>query len=436
MGFIALALFYLKAGNAPNQARRPVANVTQEQSISLQPKGDISVTFEETVRIETTSKAEAFESSTKIEKSANPLDYSEPDAEINTVSSNSNVVNDSDLNVATTKGNTISDGLFEKEDVSRGQQIKTTSSVIGIDGDNPITLGAAPQSGPVKNSASPSIQSNIDEIDSWQTLASSELLPFAIATDAQLGPVPSFSKSGIPYGKFTTKPYWQIGLLAGAGKDWLSPNDEEQNVSGRTFLETRNLQLGLTRSFNKRLAVTAHAHLSQRHERYRTDFTEQFQETVYNPAALVAGGERFGDSVSVRSSQRMKSDRYATLTRLNLGAVVEYLIPTRFCDYAVFGGINYALIQRWSGSRKVQPEEFSPILEDTQGPYTFENALDRRVSYVIGTRVSKPLGNQLQLLLDTRIVLNSRYSIESAFNKRFSETGHSASLSVGLGWRF
>ncbi len=285
-----------------------------------------------------------------------------------------------------------------------------------------------------------------DGLTSADIVASSKLpylnlLPFELEGSEQLGRLPEMPMSRIPYGKLTTKPYWQVGILGGVGKEILSSTNDNFRINGRTILETRSMQLDVKRSFSKRFAVTAHAHILQRQELYRTDLTELYSETVYNPVALVAGGERFGDSVSVLSTNRVRSDRYATLTRLNVGAVGEYLVPTRSCDYGVYAGVNFALVQRWNGSRMVQrvpidrpaPEEMNPIIEDTEGPYS---SLNNRLSFIIGTRVSKPLGRQLNLLFDGRAVLNSHYAIESPFDELFTETGHTFTVSLGLGWRF
>ena len=235
-----------------------------------------------------------------------------------------------------------------------------------------------------------------------------------------------------------------MGVLAGMGYEQLRPNDRVSEVSGRTTLETRSLQFAIRRSLSKRFAISTNVQIMQRHELYRTDLTERFFETVYNSTALVVGGERFGDSVLVVPRQRIQSDRYATFTRTNIGIVGEYLFSTRFCEYAMYGGLNIAVSQKWNGSRMVQRElpgfsiweGVNPIIEDRRGPYNSIGTVSGLFSYVLGARASKPIGGQFRILLDGRLVLDSDYSIESAYREIFTETGNSVSLSLGLGWRF
>lgn len=254
-------------------------------------------------------------------------------------------------------------------------------------------------------------------------------------SEGELKALPALVKSDIQSSGPQKKPYWQIGVLAGAGYEFLRTIEASDSIKGRKLLELRSLRASVTRSFNDRVAITINGQFLQRHELYRTDFTNQYPEVVYNPASLVAGNTAFGDSVTVLSERRLMSDRYARFTRLNVGAMLEYLVPTQVFDFAVYGGVNYTLQQQWKGSRMVQVEAFSPIVEDTRGPYFIEGGLRNRLSYTLGTRVSKPLGTNVRLLFDARAVLLARYNIESAFRELHTESGSSLLFNLGLAWR-
>jgi len=254
--------------------------------------------------------------------------------------------------------------------------------------------------------------------------------------DLQLGPLPEVGPIVKHEVNIPTPQFWQIGLVAGVGKDFISSKSGSSPIRGRTTLETRSLQLSVTRAITNRLAISAHAHLLQRHELYQNRLFTQFNENVFNPEVLLVGGERYGDSVTVVSELLTESTRYATLTRLNIGATLEYLLPTQFCEFAFYGGANLRVIQHWKGSRFVQPEDFSAIVEDQNGPYSRGTKVGDMLSYVVGVRLSKPLGTNLHLLLDSRAVLNSMNNIESSYGELGSESFSIYTGSLGLGWRF
>jgi len=83
----------------------------------------------------------------------------------------------------------------------------------------------------------------------------------------------------------------------------------------------------------------------------------------------------------------------------------------------------------------VQPEDFSAIVEDQNGPYSRGTKVGDMLSYVVGVRLSKPLGTNLHLLLDSRAVLNSMNNIESSYGELGSESFSIYTGSLGLGWR-
>ncbi|MFK8055129.1 MAG: hypothetical protein AB8F78_03315 [Saprospiraceae bacterium] len=325
------------------------------------------------------------------------------------------------------------DPLTEEEN-----QLRSTLVVESQRGQESLVLGGfrGERLGNVAPSAyerrEPAVGLNADVLSELDLLG----LPlFDLKKDYALGPIPDIlTGASMSDDKLPIKPYWQVAALAGVGYERVRSNDFE--FLERTALEVRNLQLNVTRSFSKHFAVSAHAQIGQRSELYRTDFTIPFEETIYNPVSRVVGGERFGDSVVVISERRVQSDRYAKFTRLNVGAVAEYLIPTRACDFAIFGGVNYALLQRWSGSRRIQIDPNQSIRDDTVGPYNLDKKYSNQVSYVLGARVSKPIGSQLHLLFDSRVQLLAQYrlSSDSAFN--LIEHGNSISVNLGLGWRF
>ena len=233
---------------------------------------------------------------------------------------------------------------------------------------------------------------------------------------------------------------WTIGLMAGIGYEHLSVDYQGEGVPfavrDRVVLEQRHLSFLLRQRFLERWGVTLLAEASQRHERVRFSESSFVEERLFNAEAYVNNGTPIGDTITAITARRRTFENHNRHTALGLGLTVDYIVPTRACDYSIFAGARYNLDYAFDGQRilrsrnELYPDR-TPVTSDS--PYRAVSSL----RYIVGTRAETPLSESLRLLIEARVTFGATYDIAPYDSGATgTERGQAFALRLGLGYTF
>ncbi|MFK8055130.1 MAG: hypothetical protein AB8F78_03320 [Saprospiraceae bacterium] len=212
-------------------------------------------------------------------------------------------------------------------------------------------------------------------------------------------------------GKMRTRPYWLWYAAGGIGYEVLSAQSGavEEAMRTRTPFLRSSFTGGIMRAFGERFGASFNLDYGRRQDRY-----------TLSVSTATSGGSL------VKTSKAHFSDLSTLLT-------VNYLVPTRGCDFQVYAGVGYSILQNWTGKRIYGEDANREALYNTESPYS-TNDISNRLRYTIGTRAAKSVNEFLYLVFDSQLLLQSEYDVSDA-GILGSEIGNSVNIRLGVGYR-
>jgi len=218
-----------------------------------------------------------------------------------------------------------------------------------------------------------------------------------------------FSKLPPRSGKMRTKPYWLWYAAGGIGYEVLDAQSVsvEESFQNRTPLLRSSFTGGVMKAIGERFGASFNIDYGRRHDRFS-----------------IPGQTATGSSVETSS---------AYFSDLNVLASINYLVPTRGCDFQLYAGVGYSVLQNWTGDRIYRDEVSQEVAFNTASPYETKD-VSNRLRYTIGTRAAKPLNEFIYLVFDSQVLLQSEYDV-SDISTLGNEIGNSVNIRIGVGYR-
>jgi len=212
-------------------------------------------------------------------------------------------------------------------------------------------------------------------------------------------------------GKLRTRPYWLWYVGGGVGYEMLDEQSSEVEdlFSTRSSLLGSSFTAGVLRTFGERFGASLNLDYGRRKDRFTIP-------------KLATNG-----AVATTESSFAYFSNFSAMAKLN------YLVPTRGCDYQVYAGVGYSILQNWTGSRVYREDSSQEIAYNISSPYETKN-VSNRFRYTVGTRAAKSINEYIYLVFDTQVLLQTQYDIDDNGIEGF-EIGNSVNVRLGVGYK-